>query len=230
MRRDWSLALLVAAVASLGPSVRTAGAAQVEDPRLAARLAPQTAAEVSRLTIEARAAHLPVEPLIATALEGASRHAPDERIVAAVRGQLAAFREARAVLGGAALDAELVTAANALTAGLPGDSLAAVRAARPAGSLVVPLVVLADFLARGVPAATASSAVTSACRAGAEDADLMRMRERVERDLQAGGLPAVAPTVRARALALEMRGARKSSAQSPPGEVSWPEPAKKRTP
>jgi hypothetical protein len=174
-----------------------------EDARLRARLDPATAASVEALADEARADGLPVEPLIGQALQGASKNAPPERIVTAVRQHLTALREARTGLGAGADEAELVAGAGAVLAGVPRDSLARMRASRPGQSLVVPLVVLADLVARRVPPAAASAAVMNAARAGARDQDFLRLRERIEQDIQAGVAPAAAAELRARALLLK---------------------------
>jgi hypothetical protein len=52
--------------------------------------------------------------------------------------------------------------------GVPEDSLAQPEERPgPAGSLVIPLIVLSDFVARGVPVTSASNTVLAATRAGA---------------------------------------------------------------
>jgi hypothetical protein len=169
------------------------------EPRLEGRLDATTAAEVERLVARARAEGLPTEPLISKALEGEAKGAGPERIVSAVKAQLAAFGDARAALGAGAVQGEIVAGAGALLAGVPAESLARLRETRPAGrSLVVPLVVLADLVARKVPSAAAAGLVVAVSRSGARDADLLRMRERVEREIAAGMVPASAALAGAR--------------------------------
>lgn len=146
----------------------------------------------------ARADGLPTEPLVAKALEGDAKGASPERIVAAVRAQLAALSGARAALGRASSEAELVAGAGALLAGVSGDSLTRLRESRPGKPLVVPLVVLADLMARKVPGDAAAMAVLAVARAGALDTDMLRMRERIERDIAGGMMPANAAMMRAR--------------------------------
>src|SRR5262249_26535269 len=68
-------------------------------------------------------------------------------------------------------------------------SLADLKKARPNGSLVIPLIVLSDFVARGVPVGDASNTVLSATRAGAADKALLRMRERIDERIGRGELP-----------------------------------------
>lgn len=178
-------------------------AAAATDPRLAGRLDPETAAAVARVVDEARTAGLPTEPLVAKALEGATKHAKGDRIVAAVRHYATALGGSRAALGEGSSESEIVAGASALLAGIPGDTLVQLRAARPRQSLTIPLVVLADLVARKVPAGTASAAVLGASRAGIRDADFLRLRERIEHDIRAGASPDAATLGRARALAGE---------------------------
>jgi hypothetical protein len=179
------------------------GAASAEEPRLRARLQPTLATAIERLVGEARAERLPVDPLIGQALQGASKGASPERILAVVGQHLDALRAAREALGTTSSEAELVAGAGAILSGVARDSIGHMRAARPSQSLVVPLVVLADLVARRVPPDAASAAVMSAARAGARDQDLLRLRERVEQDIQAGVSPAAAAELRTRALLLK---------------------------
>jgi hypothetical protein len=211
------LALATVFVCVLPTSARAA------DPRLTARLDPETAAQVQQLVDTAHAQGLPTEPLISKALEGAAKRAPAERIVSAVRAQSVALGEARAALGDSSSAPEIVAGAGALLAGVPRDSLVRLRATRPGQPLVVPLVVLADLVTRKVPTEAAASAVLTASRAGARDTDLLRMRERVERDIAAGVPPASAAMLRARgltptggALPTGKRPASRATGASPP--------------
>jgi hypothetical protein len=186
-RRAWALAAC-AALALLAAA--RAFADESEEARLRARLGPELAPQVIEIVREAAADSLPTASLVARALEGASRQADAGAILAAVRRQAAGLAAARRVLGPVAREAELEAGAGALLAGVPEDSLASLKRARPTGSLVIPLVVLSDFVARGVPAANASSTVLSATRAGAPDPALLRMRERINERIQRGEKPA----------------------------------------
>lgn len=196
MRR---LIALPALLALLGPMDGRA------DARLAARLDVVTAAEVRRLVDTARGEGLPTESLVSKALEGEAKGASSDRIVAAVRAQLAALSEARAALGMTSSETEIVAGAGAVLAGVSRDSLARLRESRPGKPLVVPLVVLADLVARKVPSGAAATAVLAVSRAGARDADFLRMRERVERDIADGMVPANAALMRARRWAPGLR-------------------------
>jgi hypothetical protein len=184
-----SLALAAAFAVVVGTAAR-AGDEAGDEARLAARLAPDVARQVAALVQDARAAGLPADPLIARAFEGASRGADGAGIVSGVRRQAGAQAAARGALGAGSQPDEIVAGASALLAGVPPDSLSRLRLARPGGSLVIPLVVLCDLVARGVPADAASVAVVVATRAGATDNALLRIRERIHTGIENGGAPA----------------------------------------
>ena len=198
-RRRAGHMVAIAVVASLA-SVAVSRPAVAQDRRLAARLDSATAEAVTRLVDSVRAVGLPSEPLIGVALEGASRRAPADRILGAVREYASALGAARATLGESAASDEITSAAGVIVAGVPARVVAEYRAARPDGSLTVPFVVLADLVARGVPADTAAESLGSALRGGARDDQLTELRRRIERDILAGAKPATAMTIRTRDL------------------------------
>lgn len=177
-----------------------ASAAHAQDKRLVGRVEPELAASVTRLADSVRAAGLPSDPLVAVALEGASRRATGDRILGAVREYAAALGVARQSLGDSAVSDEIVSAAGVIVAGVAPTYVRDYRAARPTGSLMVPLVVLADLVARGVPPDTAASALGAALRSGARDDDLSELRRRIERDIVAGLKPSAAMSIRTRDL------------------------------
>jgi hypothetical protein len=181
------LALLIAAVPA-------AGAAQ--DARLAARLDPATRTAVEATIDTARSRGLPVEPLAAKALEGASKRAEGARIVAAVRALAGELATARDALGPSATPAEIVTGASALRAGVSAATLRRLRATRPAGPVTTHLAMLVDLIGRGVPAESASVATLVLAGSTIGDADLMAVRRLVERDIALGTPPAAATSVR----------------------------------
>lgn len=202
-RTAFTLVTIVALVPALAFAAET---------RLADHLDPATAAEVGRIVDDAGARGLPTGPLVSKAIEGAAKGARADRIVAAVRAQATALDSARARLGTESSEAELVAGAGALIAGAPGDSLARLRDCCPQRrSLVVPLVVLADLVARRVPGPAASAAVLVAARAGAGDADLLRLRRRIEHDIDAGAAPGPTAIMRAKTLDVHALGVDKRS-------------------
>ncbi|MGI8498331.1 MAG: hypothetical protein ACR2OG_12195 [Gemmatimonadaceae bacterium] len=189
--RPWCAAL----AAALLPA-----ALRAQDPRLDGRLDPKARATVTVLIDSARSAGLPVDPLIHKALEGASKHADALRIASAVRTLARELATSRAALGAQSSDAEIEAGAEALHAGARPAMLTQLRVARRHESLSVPLAVLTDLIARGVPADTAAGAVTTLARGGAGDDDFVGMRRNVDRDVGAGMPAAVAASVRARAM------------------------------
>ena len=210
--RAWLVAGLVLALPVVGAA---------EEDALASRLDAETAAAVRRIAAEAGAAGLPAGVLVAKALEGASKRAPGPRIVAAVRAHAQALAGARDALGPGTDPGELSAGAGALLAGVPADSLARLRAARPSGSRVVPLVVLADLTTRQVPPPEAAGAVLALLRAGARDEDLLGVRARVEHDIAAGAAPATAAMLRTRA-AIASRGGAPAPPSHAPGTPPVP--------
>ncbi|HJU64214.1 MAG TPA: hypothetical protein VJ596_00995 [Gemmatimonadaceae bacterium] len=172
--------------------------AGAQDDRLS-RLDARTRATVGSIVDSARAAGLPTEPLVDKALEGASKRAEGSRIAAAVRSLARELGAARTALG-VASEAELVAAADALRAGADAAVLARLRAMRQTEALTIPLAVLSDLVARGVPADTAAGAVLALAGTGARDADFVTLRRNVERDIMAGAPPVVAASIRSKGL------------------------------
>jgi hypothetical protein len=187
----------------LGPAVvvlaLVAGRVDAQDPRLA-RLDRRVQAEVGALIDSARTLGIPSEPIVDKALEGAAKRAPHERIIVVVRSRFRELAAARAALGSGAMDAELIAAADALHAGASAEVVTTLRARRPTLPLTIPLAVLADLIARGVPADTASSAVLALAATPASDAQFAALRDDIERDIAKGAPPAIAADVRTRGL------------------------------
>jgi hypothetical protein len=162
--------------------LRSPAAAAAQDPRLEARLDSTTRARVEAALASARAGGLPTEPLVQKALEGATMGAPGGRIVRAVETLRDNLRGARGALGSGATESELVAGAASLRAGVPGASLRELRATRPDQPLAVPLAVLTDLIARGIPMSTAEASVMALARDGGGDADFLALRRRLEGD------------------------------------------------
>jgi len=186
-------------------------AGQQTDPRLE-RLDAATRPAVAALVDSAGRALLPTEPLVQRALEGATKRASGELIVAAVRRFAVELGHARDALGSTASPAELSAGAAALRAGASPTVLARLRQARRE-PLTMPLAVLADLVASGVPVDSAAAAVL-ALAARARDADLVEFRRAVERDIALGAPPAAATA--AAATAADMR-ANAGARQQRPG-------------
>jgi hypothetical protein len=221
------LSRLALASALVGP---VAGAQQATPPtradggtpawltaRLDNRLDPRTRAAVERLIDSARAQGVPAEPLVDKALEGASKRAPSDVLLRAVRGLAIDLASARQLLGTQSLTDEVSAGAGALRAGVDATVVRRLREERPGQPLVVALGVLTDLVSRGVPAEAASRSVLALTRAGIADERLLAFRRDVERDIGIGAPPAAATILNANSgLAALSRSA--------PGAVGGPAP------
>jgi hypothetical protein len=205
--------------------VLAASTAHAQDASLQTRLDATTYQAVSALLDSARADGIPTQPMISKALEGASKGADGARIVAAVRRLGGELRLARQSLGAASTVAELDAGASAIHSGVDPRELTRLRAARPRQPLTIPLGMLADLVARGVPADSASSAALALARSSMRDEDFVAFRRNVERDIALGAPPAAAASLRVNASTRD--AAFTNSALSPQGD---PVPVKPRKP
>ena len=209
-----SARIVVFAIAALALVAPAAARAQTE--RLGGRLDERTRAAVAALVDSARAAGLPGTPLVNKALEGASKGAEGARITAAVRALAGDLARARAALGEASTEAELVAGAAALRAGASPAFLGRLRGDYPAAPVVVPLAVMADLVSRGVPADTAGRAVLALARAGVRDAQLVAFRQSVERDIALGAPAGAAAAVRVNAAERDLGAATQATSPGTP--------------
>jgi hypothetical protein len=165
---------------SLALLLTVPAAAAAQDSRLIERLDTATAASVQQVVDSARSAGLPTEPLVQKALEGGTLGASGERIVAAVEALHGQLGRARDALGENANDAELTAAAGALRAGLPPTALRRLQSLRSGQPLVVPIAVLTDLVAEGVPPEQATRSVLDLARDGRPDDEFVALRRQVQ--------------------------------------------------
>lgn len=159
---------------------------QASDPRLG-RMPAAVRSAVAPVIDSANLVGLPVGPLIEKALEGSAKGASTDAIATAVRALATALAAARESLGAPSTPDELNAGAVALRLGARREDLTRLRAARSRGNLVVPLGVLSDLMARGVPTDTAARVVL-ALAAQADD-EYLAFRQRVDRDIDLGAAP-----------------------------------------
>ena len=198
-------ALVPALSRAQGGAAGQAGGTQTS-PRLPANVE----VVVNRLADSSRARGLPTDPLFAKAAEGVLKGADSTHIVDAVRRLLAELDAARSSLGACAGSGELVAAASALHAGVTPSQLARVavggcgerrgNAAKP-DRLTMPLVVLADLVARRVSADVAVSSLETLLSRSAPDAEFASLRTAIERDIANGASPDAAMRTRSAAVA-----------------------------
>jgi hypothetical protein len=172
-------------------SVLAPSRAGAQDQRLAQRLDSTTAVAVQQIVDSARRVGLPTEPLVQKALEGSTLGANGPRIQAAVSALAAQLGQARVALGDKADEAELTAAAGAIRAGLPTSALKNLQALRSDRPLVVPIAVLTDLVAEGVPPAQATQSVLDLAREGRPDDEFVALRRQVQ--MQRRGTEAPGP-------------------------------------
>jgi hypothetical protein len=175
MRWTLSVAVLIAARAASGQ------ASQGLDSATAAAIAP--------IVEQARAANLPVALLYAKAREGQVQHVPLAKIEAVVRTLADRMRTANDALRPGASEQELHAAADAIKSGVPPETLSAMRKAGGDGSLAVPIGVLTQLIARGVPVERASMEVVALLQKGAVAKHFIALEESVRQDVLAGRRP-----------------------------------------
>ncbi len=160
---------------------------------------------------------LPPAPLVAKAMEGVTKQAAPDRIRSAVASQAQRLEQARGLLAPTPSEAELVSGAEALAAGIPGAMLKQVRAAWPAQSVVMPLDVLTELVARGVPPKQALERVVTLMRRGATAGQIAGLGAAVQADVAAGLAPDAALEVRARGVMSLLPSPAAAAALAPSG-------------
>ena len=154
---------------------------------------------VEREIARAAAKGLPVQPLITKAMEGVTKQASGEHIRVAVASLAKRLEQARTLLAPSPSVAELMSGADALAVGVPAPMLKQIRAAWPrTQSVVMPLDVLTELVARGVPADDSLEQITSLMALGATPAQIAGLGASVQSDVAAGLSPDAALEVRAR--------------------------------
>lgn len=168
--------------------------------RLDGKLDVETEAVVLRTLDSARTRGLPMEPLVDKALEGATKKAAGPRIQAAVSSLLGRLDAARDALAPNPTPRDITAGADALAFGATRQALKAMRAIRPNESVAVPLGVLTQLVASGVPVGRATRVVADLLRRGARDEQLIALNDDVRSYVAAGASPEVALDVRTRGL------------------------------
>ncbi len=166
---------------------------------LAKRLIGNTLVEVAGIIDSARVVSLPIEPLVQKALEGATKKAPDDRIIGAVSALFKRLATARTILGQSSTTDELTAAAGAIYAGIDSTALVSLQMATAVSSkknpdlhlsLSLELIVLSDMIRRGVPADTATTYVQLFAEEGISDDQLLMLRNHLGRQGDSGQTPA----------------------------------------
>lgn len=154
---------------------------------------------VERTIAQAAAKGLPVQALLAKAMEGVTKQATGSEIQVAVASLAKRLEQAQTLLAPSPSAAEVVSGANALGVGVPAEMLKKIRASWPRErSVAMPLDVLTELTARKVPVEHAVEQITSLMARGATPAQIAGLGASVQSDVAAGLAPDAALEVRAR--------------------------------
>jgi len=188
--RSWPCAAALAALCAAAPltaqtpssAAPPSGQSKAQDPaaRLRAVLPADVAERVLATVAQARARQLPAQALEARALKFAMRGEDPAAIERAVNEHSARLAQSQATLngarGGRPSDDEVEAGAEALRQGVDGAAVSALAKSAPSGrSLAVPLYVLGQLAARGLPSDDALARVKERLAAKATDAELEQL-------------------------------------------------------
>jgi len=179
-------------------SLAAASAAAAQAARLDASADLGLRRAVERELVVARTIGLPESLLIAKANEGIAKRATPKRITDAVAALGKRLQVARDQLAPNPSEDEIAAGADALYVGVPAPILKKMRAAWPDRSLALPLGVLTELVAKGLPAARAAQVVTDLMARGASNVQLYTLAQSVQGDVAAGWAPEAALDLRAR--------------------------------
>lgn len=179
-------------------SLATASVGRAQVARLDASADAGLRRAVERELVVARAIGLPEGLLIAKANEGIAKRATPKRITDAVAALGKRLQVAREQLAPNPSEDEIAAGADALYVGVPARTLKKMRAAWPDRSLALPLGVLTELVAKGLPAERAAQVVTDLMTRGATNVQLYALAQSVQGDVAAGWAPEAALDLRAR--------------------------------
>lgn len=147
---------------------------------------------VQEILESAPARGIPVEPLLTKVREGVAKNSTPDRIHDAVRMLSGRLESARTALSPVYSLAELTAGAGALQVGVPVATLKELRALSADAPLTVPLGVLTEMIADGVPARLAASHMVTLVKRRASSSTLIQLGERVRADVASGIAPKAA--------------------------------------
>ncbi|MBC8090130.1 MAG: hypothetical protein H7Z40_22970 [Phycisphaerae bacterium] len=139
-----------------------------------------------------------VEPLVRKVREGVSKQADASAIQSAVSLLAERLEVSFTALAPITSVEELSAGAGALQVGVKAPTLRELRKLSPARPLTVPLGILTELVAQQVPVAHATKRIRELVERGANNAQLVAMREKVQADVRAGIAPNAALDLRAK--------------------------------
>ncbi len=141
---------------------------------------------VYTLLNDARAKGIPEEPLIAKVREGIAKQSDPALIGSAVATLLVRLERAQKALAPVYNTEELAAGAGALAVSVPDEMLRNMRRSWPSKPLTVPIGVLTELVANGIPAASAAGRINALLERGASSAQIVALGDTVRSDVAAG--------------------------------------------
>jgi hypothetical protein len=161
--------------------------AVAQDSLSLAKVDRETATLLVRIVDSARARGLPTDPIVTIISKGVLLHAAPERMVVAAQNVAARLEDARVALAPKPTATDIAAGGDALSvAGVTKAALQAVRSTSPNRPVAVPIGVLAQLVASGVPAKRATEIVTELIKRGASSAQLVALGNDVNSDVGHG--------------------------------------------
>lgn len=155
-------------------------------------------AALRSLLSRANARGIPADPLLAKVREGIAKGSDGERIREAVRVLSARLESAAAALAPVYSGSELTAGAGALQSGVSVATLRDMRRVWPDRPVTVPLGVLTEVVADGVPLKRAATKLRELMQRGATGAQLVALGASIRDDVAAGYAPGTALELRSK--------------------------------
>ena len=188
-QRQCPFGAIVLALAMALPCITALAQAGTHSADALAGLDSPTLVAARRIIDDARHRGLPGEPLLSKVREGTLKRASPPRIAAAVAALAMRLDSSRASLGSQASASELIAGADALASGASPDALRVIRDATASHPISVPLGVLAQLVASGVPTNRAVAIVVEMLHRNVTPLQQLAYGNAVEGDA-ASGVPA----------------------------------------
>ena len=194
------LAFSAATAVVIAPALRAQDAAVAASTGATLDLIDNVAVRLALRTLisDAAASGLPTGPLVTKVREGVAKHAEPERIRSATSLLAQRLAVAANALAPTRSSDELAAGADALQVGVPSGTLRSMRRDWPTKLLTIPLGVLAEMVASGVPHANASRRVHELLVKGATPGQLASLGTSVRADIAAGLAPNAAMELRSK--------------------------------
>jgi len=175
----------------------------------------ETSRQVSQIIESAAAAGLPASHILSKARFAVLVRAPGPKIVETAKAVSARLEMARQAIAPHALAIDITNAEEALSYNVPPEILRRVSQASPRQTIAVPLSILTQLVANGVPTEKAGKIVTELVQRGATAAQMVALGNDVEGDVRVGRRASSSVDVRLNALTRHLAPLPASAATEP---------------